>query len=206
MVIDNLPAKAHHTRCTGRRTRKRTLGYQDSQHQLKPCVRGSGKQPMKPKWATILTATMIINFAWLTPTHAHHTPKKPLPCPQWHDALRKHGLPVEIFAPIMWRESRCQPKAVGWNYHKNKSHRDCKKSHARTYRKCKAVKSYDIGLLQINSSWKSLTAKTCNYRYGKMLILQRPSCNLKVAAILYDNGRGVSNWRATSGATISTGK
>jgi hypothetical protein len=134
------------------------------------------------------------------------TTTQPLPCAKWHDALRKHNLPVKVFAPIMARESACEPKAVGWNYHKGKSHRDCKLSHARTYRNCKAVKSYDVGLLQINSTHKTLTARICNYEYGKMLILQKPHCNLKVAAYLYHKGGGVSNWRATAGAIISSNR
>ena len=125
--------------------------------------------------------------------------KKDLPCAQWHDELRKHGLPVKVFAPIMWRESKCKPKAIGWNYHNGMSHRDCKLSDARTYRKCKAVKSYDVGLLQINSSWKTLTARVCKAKFGKMLVLQKPKCNLKVAALLYDNGKGLRNWQGTSG-------
>jgi len=124
-----------------------------------------------------------------------------LPCKKWHSALRKHGLPVKVFAPIMWRESRCQAKAVGWNYYKGMSHRDCKLSHASTYLKCKAVRSYDVGLLQINSSWKTVTAKVCKYEYGKMLVLQDPECNLKVASYLYKNG-GMSHWKATSGRTF----
>jgi hypothetical protein len=161
---------------------------------------------MKHPIATATIVALLISIGITTPAQAHHTPPKPLPCPQWHDALRKHGLPVKVFAPIMARESSCEPKAVGWNYHKGKSHRDCKLSHARTYRRCKAVKSYDVGLLQINSSHKTLTSRVCNYEYGKMLILQKPDCNLKVAAVLYDNGRGVSNWRATSGAIISSNR
>lgn len=156
--------------------------------------------------AQAITIALLITLGIATPAQAHHTPPKPLPCPQWHDALRKHGLPVKIFAPIMARESKCQKNAIGWNYYKGKSHRDCKLSHARTYRNCKAVKSYDIGLLQINSSWKSLTAQVCKTKYGKMLVLQRPSCNLKVAAYLYHKGGGVSNWRATSGAIIRSNK
>lgn len=155
---------------------------------------------------TGIIIALLITLSVTTPVQAHHTPPKPLPCPQWHDALRKHGLPVKVFAPIMWRESKCQPMAVGWNYHKGMSHRDCKLSHARTYRRCKAVKSYDVGLLQINSSWKTLTAQVCRYEYGKMLILQKPDCNLKVAAVLYDKGKGVSHWRATSGAIIRSNK
>jgi hypothetical protein len=161
---------------------------------------------MKHPLATAIIVALLISVGITTPAQAHHTPPKPLPCPQWHDALRKHGLPVKVFAPIMARESACQPRAIGWNYHKGKSHRDCKLSHARTYRRCKAVKSYDVGLLQINSSHKTLTSRVCKYEYGKMLILQKPDCNLKVAAVLYDNGRGVSNWRATSGAIISSNR
>jgi hypothetical protein len=122
----------------------------------------------------------------------------PLPCQKWHKALREHGLPVKVFAPIMWRESRCQAKAIGWNYKSGMSHRDCKLSHASTYRKCKAVRSYDVGLLQINSSWKTVTAQVCKAPFGKMLVLQDPECNLKVAKYLYKNG-GMSHWRATSG-------
>jgi hypothetical protein len=97
----------------------------------------------------------------------------------------------------MWRESRCVPHAVGWNYRGGKSHRDCRLSPAKTYRRCKAVKSYDIGLLQINSSWRSLTKQACGST--EMLVLQDPNCNLKVAAILYADGKGLSNWRSTSG-------
>lgn len=126
--------------------------------------------------------------------------KQDLPCQQWHGALRKAGLPVEIFAPIMWRESRCTPQAIGWNYHKGKSEDDCRLSHASTYRQCKAVKSYDTGLLQINSTWVTLTKTTCKAK--DMLILQKPWCNLKVAAVLWNGGKGVSHWRATSNANM----
>jgi hypothetical protein len=126
------------------------------------------------------------------------------PCPKYHKLLRKHGLPVRIFAPIMARESRCVTRAIGWNYHKGKSHLDCKLSHARTYRHCKAVKSYDIGLLQINSQHKTLTAQVCKTKLGRMFVLQDPECNLKVAAKLYNKGKGLSNWQGTSGSRSGT--
>jgi hypothetical protein len=118
-------------------------------------------------------------------------------CPKWEKKLREYKLPVKEFSFIMWRESKCEPKAVGWNYYAGTSHLDCKLSPARTYRKCKAVKSYDVGLLQINSSWKTLTAKVCKYEYGKMLILQDPDCNLKVASALYKQS-GLAPWRGSS--------
>ena len=53
--------------------------------------------------------------------------------------------------------------------------------------------------MQINSSWKTLTAKVCKAEYGKMLVLQKADCNLRVAAVLYNKGKGMSNWQGTSG-------
>jgi hypothetical protein len=119
-------------------------------------------------------------------------------CPKYEALLKQHGLPVKDFSYIMWRESRCQAKAVGWNYKSGMSHRDCKLAPAKEYRKCGAVRSYDVGLLQINSSWKTVTAQVCKAPFGKMLVLQKPDCNLKVARYLYDNG-GMHHWKGTSG-------
>jgi hypothetical protein len=120
-------------------------------------------------------------------------------CPQYESLLRKYKLPVAKFSAIMWRESRCQPKAIGWNYRSGMSHRDCKLSPAATYRRCKAVKSFDSGLLQINSSWRSVTAQVCKSKYNDLSVLLIPDCNLKVAKHLYEYGGGIGNWRATSG-------
>jgi hypothetical protein len=113
--------------------------------------------------------------------------------------LRKHGLPVEVFDHIMWRESRCIPTAIGWNYRKGTDHTNCVLSVASVYKNCRAVRSYDIGLLQINSSWRTLTAQVCK-RPANQLIrsLTDPSCNLKVASVLWDNGKGASNWGTRS--------
>jgi soluble lytic murein transglycosylase-like protein len=119
-------------------------------------------------------------------------------CPQYELLLKKYQLPVAQFSAIMYRESRCTPKAIGWNYHKGMSHNDCKLSPAATYRRCKAVKSFDSGLLQINSSWRSVTAQVCKSKYGDLSVLLVPDCNLKVAKHLYKYGGGIGNWRATS--------
>lgn len=154
---------------------------------------------MNHRIARIITVATLLITATLAVTGTESEAKTSYPCPKYHKMLREHGLPVKIFAPIMWRESKCKPKAIGWNYRDGMSHRDCKLSHARTYRKCKAVKSYDVGLLQINSSWVTLTAKVCKAKRGKMLVLQKPSCNLKVAAVLYAGGKGLANWQGTSG-------
>ena len=146
----------------------------------------------------ILVSTIALSLLVTAPPSQVEASSK-YPCKKYHKLLRQHGLPVRIFAPIMARESSCKPRAIGWNYHKGTSHKDCKLSHAKTYRKCKAVKSYDVGLLQINSQHKTLTAQVCKTKLGKMLVLQDPTCNLKVAAKLYNKGKGLSNWQGTSG-------
>lgn len=169
---------------------------------LKHPLSVAGKEHPMTRTIRFIIVAFIINLLLLTFSlrDADAAPIKGLPCPEWHDALRKAGLPVRVLAPIMWRESRCQPRAIGWNYKQGKSHKNCKLSPARTYRKCSAVKSYDIGLLQVNSSWRSVTKAIC--KSSDILILQKPSCNIAVAAYLYNNG-GSSHWRATSNASIS---
>ena len=140
----------------------------------------------------------IALLALFIPTQAQAA--KEWKCPQWHALLRKHGLPVEVFDHIMWRESRCEPKAVGWNYRAGMDHTNCVLSPAPVYKNCSAVRSYDVGLVQINSGHRTLTARVCK-RPARQLIrsLTDPSCNLKVASVLWDNGKGASHWRATSG-------
>jgi len=130
------------------------------------------------------------------PAHSATPPVKA--CPQYHAAMRKVGLPPELFSAIMYRESRCDPKAIGWNYQPGMSYKDCKRQVASLYKRCRAVKTYDSGLLQINSTWVTVTAQVCKSRYGDMSVLLRPACNLAVAAHLYKTS-GIGNWRATSG-------
>jgi hypothetical protein len=59
-------------------------------------------------------------------------------------------------------------------------------------------RSYDTGLLQINSSWYSAVKKVCgddavdNYMEG----LKDPVCNVKFAKFIMDNSTGkLGNWR-----------
>jgi hypothetical protein len=147
--------------------------------------------------ALSLLATPPVAGAQATPpmTEAKVTPS----CPKYEAQLRRHGLPVKKFSFIMWRESKCEPKAIGWNYKQSKGHKDCVLSPATEYRKCKAVKSYDVGLLQVNSTWRTVTARVCKRPYEQLIkSLQNPSCNLKVARYLYKNG-GLGHWRGTSG-------
>lgn len=94
-------------------------------------------------------------------------------CPQWEAQLRKHGLPVKQFSYLSWRESRCNALAV------SRQNRDG---------------SFDYGLLQVNSTFKTLTARTCRrpYRQTKKSLLQF-QCNLKVAKVLFDQ-HGLEPW------------
>ena len=109
-------------------------------------------------------------------------------CPEWEPVFAQAGLePVEVFSYLAWRESGCNPKAQNatWKngvmtYHLNKD------------------KSYDTGLLQINSSWKTVTENVCgkdasdNHMQG----LKDPMCNIAVAKYIMDNSQGkLANWR-----------
>lgn len=107
-------------------------------------------------------------------------------CPRWEPYFKEYGLPAKRFSYIAWRESRCRIKAVNarwddngnivWTLNKNGS--------------------YDSGLLQINSTWKTVTKNICG---GGIEMLLTLDCNLKVAKYLYDNG-GLEHWKATSGS------
>jgi hypothetical protein len=145
----------------------------------------------------LISTTVLITLSNPAVSHADSTETKS--CPQYEAMLRKHGLPVKQFSYLMWRESRCQPKAIGWNYKPGKGPHNCVLSPAETYRHCNAVRSYDIGLLQNNSGWRTVTARICNRPYRQLIkSLTDPSCNLKVAKYLYDNG-GLAHWKGSSG-------
>lgn len=116
-------------------------------------------------------------------------------CIQYEDEFREYGLPVDIFSYVSWRESRCEIRAVGWNYKQGMSHLDCAHRSFENYlRTCKAVSSFDSGLLQVNSSWYSLTRKVCGAtpQEGALFSLD---CNLRVSKrILMSSSRPMSNW------------
>lgn len=123
------------------------------------------------------------------PTDGYDIPADPAKrCPQWEPLLRQEGLePVEVFSYIAWRESNCRPEAQNatWKngvmtYHLNKD------------------KSYDTGLLQINSSWQTVTRKVCGDQAddNHMEGLKDPVCNVRVAKYIMDNSQGkLANWR-----------
>jgi hypothetical protein len=104
-------------------------------------------------------------------------------CPKWEPLIRKAGLPVQVFSYIAWRESRCNPKSV-----------NAKWKNGKIVWTLNSDGSYDSGLMQINSSWKTVTANTCGAKFGDLRVLLSPTCNVKVATVLYAKGKGLGNW------------
>ena len=94
-------------------------------------------------------------------------------CPQWEDEFAEFGLPVQAFSYIAYRESRCNPLAHNKTLNRNGSQ--------------------DRGILQINSTWISVTAKECASQRGDLSVLFNVRCNLAVARYLYRNG-GLRHW------------
>lgn len=98
-------------------------------------------------------------------------PKDPTQrCPQWEAKFREYGLPVVAFSYISFRESRCNERA--WNRTLNRDG------------------SQDLGLVQINSSWRTVTRDICGTGIKGLFNVD---CNLSVAKYLYDNG-GLRHW------------
>lgn len=105
-------------------------------------------------------------------------------CPQWEPAMAQYGLhPVEVFSYIAWRESGCRIKAINAKF-------DSQGNVIWTLNKDGSI---DRGLLQINSSWRSVTAKVCESKKGDLDVLLTLDCNLKVAKYLLENG-GLGHW------------
>jgi hypothetical protein len=125
---------------------------------------------------------------------------KPWLCPKYTAQIkktfpRKHWRTMDA---IMHRESKCSQRATGWNHYKGMSHRDCTDNGTFKQRqKCKAVKSWDMGLFQINSQWNTLTTQVCG-KNTRTTVLWKVDCNFRVAGVLYKNG-GLAHWRGTSG-------
>lgn len=113
-------------------------------------------------------------------------------CPDLEPVFEAYGMtPVDTWSYIAWRESRCTAKAIGWNYHKGMSRADCGSGVYEVHRKCAAVRSWDMGYLQVNSSWRSVTRRICG---GPIELLLTLDCNFRVARWLHANG-GFGHWR-----------
>lgn len=130
----------------------------------------------------LIPLIMLIGIA--VPSTAHAQTGS---CPQYERLFRKYGLPAKQFSFIAWRESRCNPKVV---------------SAVR-----KATGRPDVGLLQIQGSWYTVTKNVCHLRPNQnhIVALTKLPCQLSVARYLYMNG-GIGHWRATSGTTHAANK
>lgn len=92
-------------------------------------------------------------------------------CPDFEQVLADYGLePVAVFSYVAWRESRCTVGAMNTDLNRDGS--------------------FDSGLLQINSSWKTVTRNICGGGVELLVVLD---CNLRVAKYLLDNG-GLAHW------------
>ena len=121
---------------------------------------------------------------WLCPKYTQHI-KNTFPRSTWRQ-----------FDAIMHRESRCIRQAVGWNYYLGKSVADCPDGRFHVMRKCAAVRSWDTGLFQINSSWDTVTRQTCGAS-TRSRRLMNVKCQFRVARVLYNHG-GLAHWRGSS--------
>jgi hypothetical protein len=107
-------------------------------------------------------------------------------CPAFEEAISAAGLaPVDVFSYIAYRESRCRVGAINAIWKNGKIVWTLNKDG-----------SYDSGLLQINSSWKTVVANVCKAERGNLKVLLVLDCNLKVAKYIMDNSQGkLANWR-----------
>ena len=109
-------------------------------------------------------------------------------CPNLEPVFEAYGLfPIETWSYIAWRESGCNRKAQNatWDANGNMTYALNKNG------------SYDTGLLQINSSWKTVTAKVCGEKAveNRMQGLKKVDCNLRVARYIMEHSSGgLSNW------------
>jgi len=100
-------------------------------------------------------------------------------CPKWEPLLAQHfpAKVVPVMSRIAYRESRCNPASLSV----------VRKSTGRP----------DVGLMQIQGSWATVTRAVCK-KQDVVKALLNVQCNVKVAGYLYKNG-GLGHWRATSG-------
>jgi hypothetical protein len=162
------------------------IGWRSSKNWGKNCVNWRNRKPNHVRfteegmieWQKSRGTTPAVSKAGLSGKVSSQSLKSETKsCPQWESQLKAHGLvPVKKFSYIMWRESRCQEKVVS---------------------KKNSNGTRDYGLLQINSSWRTVTRNVCGSRNIDVLLDSK--CNLKVAQYLFNNG-GIGHWSASSGS------
>jgi hypothetical protein len=137
-------------------------------------IHGGRLQKLRELIKKLMALTLIL--ALFTPAHASAAANS---CPKWERLLARHfpAKVVPVMSRIAYRESRCTERALS----------PVRKSTGRP----------DVGLLQIQGSWASVTRAVCK-KQDVVKALLNAECNVKVAGYLYRNG-GLGHWRATSG-------
>ena len=135
---------------------------------------GGRLQKLRELIKKLMALTLILALS--TPAHASAAANS---CPKWEPLLRKHfpAKVVPVMSRIASRESRCTERALS----------PVRKSTGRP----------DVGLLQIQGSWATVTRAVCK-KQDVIKALLNAECNVTVAGYLYNNG-GLGHWRATSG-------
>jgi hypothetical protein len=137
-------------------------------------IHGGRLQKLRELIKKLMALTLIL--ALYTPAHASAAANS---CPKWEPLLARHfpAKVVPVMSRIAYRESRCTERALS----------PVRKSTGRP----------DVGLLQIQGSWATVTRAVCK-KQDVVKALLNAECNVKVAGYLYRNG-GLGHWRATSG-------
>jgi hypothetical protein len=135
---------------------------------------GGRQQKYRELIKKLMALTLILALS--TPAHADAAA---LSCPKWEPLMAEYfpAKVVPVMSKIAYRESRCNAKSLS-------------SVRASTGRP-------DVGLLQIQGSWATVTRAVCK-KQDVIKALLTVRCNLKVAQYLYRNG-GLGHWRATSG-------
>ena len=137
-------------------------------------IHGGRLQKLRELIKKLMALTLILALS--TPAHASAAANS---CPKWEPLLARHfpAKVVPVMSRIAYRESRCNAQSLS----------AVRKSTGRP----------DVGLLQIQGSWATVTRAVCK-KQDVVKALLNAVCNVKVAGYLYRNG-GLGHWRATSG-------
>ena len=137
-------------------------------------IHGGRQQKYRELIKKLMALSLILALS--TPAHASAAVNS---CPKWEPLLARHfpAKVVPVMSRIAYRESRCTERALS----------PVRKSTGRP----------DVGLMQIQGSWATVTRAVCK-KQDVIKALLDPKCNVKVAGYLYKNG-GLGHWRATSG-------
>jgi hypothetical protein len=124
---------------------------------------------------TAVQAERVVAPAWLVKRVANGDR-----CRRLEPEIAAAGLPVTFFTYIAYRESRCRFNAINARWDKR----------GKIVWTLNRNGTYDSGVFQINSSWRTKTREVCG---GGLEQLLKWKCNLRMAVELYGDG-GLHHW------------